>query len=64
MERSNCNDLDVLLISYLGFTGKGIAQIIVTIVTCGIGSLWGFVEGILILTGSINTDAQGIPLKD
>ena len=49
---------------YLGFTGKGIAQIIVTIVTCGIGSLWGFVEGILILTGSINTDAQGIPLKD
>ena len=49
---------------YLGFTGKGIAQIIVTIVTCGIGSLWGFIEGILILTGSINTDAQGIPLKD
>ena len=29
---------------YLGFTGKGIAQIIVTIVTCGIGSLWGFIE--------------------
>jgi len=47
---------------YLGNTGRGVAQIIVTIVTCGIGSLWGFIEGILILTGSINTDADGKPL--
>lgn len=47
---------------YLGNTGRGIAQIIVTIVTCGIGSLWGFIEGILILCGSINTDADGNPL--
>ena len=38
---------------YLGYVGKGIAQIFVTIFTCGIGSLWGFIEGILILTGSI-----------
>jgi TM2 domain-containing membrane protein YozV len=49
---------------YLGNTGRGIAQIIVTIVTCGIGALWGFIEGIMILTGSINTDANGIPLQD
>ena len=49
---------------YLGYTGKGIAQIFVTIFTCGIGGLWGFIEGILILTGSINTDAQGNPLTD
>lgn len=49
---------------YLGNTGRGIAQIIVTLVTCGIGGLWGFVEGILILTGSINTDANGNPLQD
>lgn len=47
---------------YLGNTGRGIAQIIVTIVTCGIGALWGLIEGILILTGSINTDADGKPL--
>ncbi|MBP5678743.1 MAG: TM2 domain-containing protein [Bacilli bacterium] len=47
---------------YLGNTGRGIAQIIVTIVTCGIGSLWGVIEGILILVGSINTDADGKPL--
>ena len=48
---------------YLGNTGRGIAQIIVTFVTCGIGGLWGFIEGILILTGSINTDADGRPLE-
>ncbi len=49
---------------YLGFTGKAIAQIIVTIVTCGIGALWGFIEGIMILAGSIKQDAQGNPLQD
>ena len=49
---------------YLGNTGRGIAQIIVTLVTCGVGGLWGFIEGILILTGSINTDADGKPLVD
>ncbi len=49
---------------YLGFTGIGIAQIAVTIFTCGIGGIWGFIEGILILTGSMNTDADGLPLQD
>lgn len=49
---------------YLGFTSKAIIQIIVTLVTCGIGAVWGFIEGIMILTGSINKDANGIPLKD
>ena len=51
---------------YLGFTKIGVIQIIVTIVTCGIGSLWGFVEGILYLVGSGNyrTDATGRPLRD
>lgn len=49
---------------YLGYTGKGIAQILVTILTCGIGALWGLIEGIMILAGSITTDANGVPLKD
>lgn len=35
---------------YLGYTKEGIIQIVVTIVTCGIGSLIGLVEGILYLT--------------
>lgn len=49
---------------YLGYVGIGIAQIIVSIVTCGIGSIWGLIEGILILTGSINKDAMGRDLAD
>jgi TM2 domain-containing membrane protein YozV len=49
---------------YLGYIGMGITQIIVTFVTCGIGSLWGFIEGILILVGNINTDSEGRPLGD
>ncbi len=49
---------------YLGYIGMGIAQIIVTICTCGFGAIWGFIEGILILVGSIDKDAQGKPLKE
>jgi TM2 domain-containing membrane protein YozV len=44
---------------YLGFTKKAIIQIVVSLVTCGIGGLWGFIEGIMILCGKITTDAQG-----
>lgn len=49
---------------YLGYVGIGIAQIIVTLITFGVGALWGFIEGILILTGSMNKDAEGRPLRD
>ena len=48
---------------YLGYTGKAIAQIALSL-CFGIGAIWGLVEGIMILTGSINKDANGIPLKD
>lgn len=49
---------------YLGFTNKAIAQIFVSLCTCGVGGLWGFIEGILILTGSIDKDADGNPLGE
>ena len=50
---------------YLGYIGIGIAQIFVTLITFGAGALWGFIEGILILTGiSITKDAKGRPLKE
>ena len=51
---------------YLGYTSIGIIQIVVTLVTCGLGAIWGLVEGILILVGNDNfrTDATGRPLKD
>ena len=48
---------------YLGYTGKGVAQILLSF-CCGIGSIWGFIEGILILCGNINQDANGNPLGD
>lgn len=47
---------------YLGDTTRGVIQILVTIFTCGLGSLWGFIEGIMIIAGAINTDANGNPL--
>lgn len=49
---------------YLGYTGIGIAQIAVTIFTCGLGALWGTIEGIMILVDSPSfaTDANGVPL--
>ncbi len=49
---------------YLGKTNTAIAQIIVTVVTCGVGTIWGLVEGVLILMGKngYDTDANGNPL--
>ena len=53
---------------YLGYTGKGVAQLLITLLTCFIASpisaIWGLIEGILILTGSIDKDANGVLLKD
>ncbi|MES2812203.1 MAG: TM2 domain-containing protein [Bacteroidota bacterium] len=36
----------------LGYTTEGIIQLVITVVTCGIGSLIGFIEGIIYLTKS------------
>ena len=47
---------------YLGFTGKGVAQILLS--CTGISSIWAFVEGLLILCGKIDKDAKGSPLTD
>lgn len=48
---------------YLGYTTIGVLQLVVSIVTLGFGALWGFVDGIIILTGSVS-DAQGRTLRD
>ena len=53
---------------YLGYTGKAIAQLLICVLgSCiavgpAISSIWGLIEGIMILSGSINTDAKGVPL--
>ncbi|MDE6924127.1 MAG: NINE protein [Acetatifactor sp.] len=61
---------------YLGYTTKAIIQLVCTIIgyltSCiGIGVLvvlgitvWGLVEGIMILCGKIEVDGQGNPLGD
>ena len=50
---------------YLGYNEKGIWQIILFVLCCGtVSSIWGFIEGILILCGRIDTDASGQPLAD
>lgn len=53
---------------YLGYTGKAVAQLLITLLSCGVlsvvSAIWGLIEGIFILTGSIYTDANGIPLDN
>ncbi|MDR1851803.1 MAG: NINE protein [Propionibacteriaceae bacterium] len=53
---------------YLGYTGIGLAQLLITVLTFGLGavvtSIWGIIDGILILTGSPAVDAKGVPLRD
>lgn len=56
---------------YLGFTGKAVAQLLITLLSFGVlawaSAIWGLVEGILILasqTGSKwDLDAQNLPMK-
>ena len=36
----------------LGYTTEGIIQLVISVVTCGIGGLVGFIEGIIYLTKS------------
>ncbi len=53
---------------YLGYTSKALIQLLMSVLSCGLlswaSAIWGLVEGIMILTNSINTDADGNPLRD
>ena len=53
---------------YLGYTNKAVAQLLITVLSCGtlsfVSGIWALVEGIMILTGSMNVDAEGNPLSD
>ncbi|WP_082956501.1 NINE protein [Mycobacterium sp. E787] len=48
---------------YLGYTNIAIAQIAVSLLTCGIGALWPLIDGIMIIMGKV-PDAQGRTLRD
>jgi len=58
--------------SYLGNSGKAVAQLLITLLSLGflalISALWGFIEGILILSAQPGArpwgvDAYGVPLS-
>lgn len=53
---------------YLGFTKRGLTQLLISLLTCGVGAIgmeiWALVEGIMLLSGSSNVDADGQPLRD
>lgn len=53
---------------YLGFTGKALAQLLLSVLSCGalavVSAIWGLVEGILILTDKSYRDASGQFLAD
>lgn len=53
---------------YLGFTGKAVAQLLITVLSCGclspVSAIWGLIEGILILAGESSKDAYGNDLKE
>lgn len=48
---------------YLGYNGKGLAQLLLSLLTCGlcapIVAIWALIEGIMILTSSTYVDANG-----
>lgn len=54
---------------YLGFNKRALIQLLVSLLTCGIGapvmSIWGLIEGIFYLIGKdgYTADANGVPLK-
>lgn len=47
----------------MGYTGKTVGQLLLSLLSCGIlswlSAVWGLIEGIMILTGSIDIDAYG-----
>lgn len=53
---------------YLGYTGKAVGQLLLSVLSCGslsvISAIWGLIEGIMILAGNIKVDGKGNPLKD
>ena len=53
---------------YLGFTGRGVAQLLLSVLSLGflswVSAIWGLIEAILILTGNQPCDAKGKKLRD
>lgn len=48
---------------YSGHTGIAVAQLLLTMFTCGFAGIWGFIDGILILVNTKFTDSDGKIMK-
>jgi TM2 domain-containing membrane protein YozV len=48
---------------YLGYNGIAVAQLLVTIFTCGLGGIWPLIDAIMIFTGNVR-DPFGRPLQE
>ncbi len=53
---------------YMGYKGLGITQLLITVLSCGtlsiVSAIWGHIDGIKIITKSMNEDGFGHPLVD
>lgn len=57
---------------YLGYKNKALTQLLVSVIggifSCGIATLavgiWTLIESIQIFSGTISTDANGVPFRD
>ncbi len=47
---------------YIGDNKTGVLQLVVTLVTCGLGSLWSLIDGIILLATD-SKDANGYMLR-
>lgn len=45
---------------YAGYTGKGVAQLLITILTCGYGGIVSWIWAIIEVC-TVNADAKGVP---
>jgi TM2 domain-containing membrane protein YozV len=48
---------------YIGDTRTGVLQLVVAVLTCGIGGLWSLIDGILMLVHDDTKDARGYILR-
>lgn len=49
---------------YLGYMAYGVLQLVVCVVTCGLGYLWTLADGIIILSGGVKLDGYGRTLGE
>ncbi len=52
---------------YLGYIRNAVIQLVITIFVCCVGglvsSIWALIEAVMILSGKIDVDGKGEPLK-